>query len=297
MERLRFVEPQRVVLVCNPKGRVAPDRLETLVRAHMPAGSDLVMRYTRPDKPIHGLIEDDLNTATLAIASGGDGTISQVAAAILEARIPLGIVPAGSTNMIAKVSGIPSSPEKAIRLIFGYHRRECIDVGQSGERLLLHLGGSGIDARIFLGANSKLKKRLRWVAYVPPAVTGLLAAPSDYTITVDGAVTRARSSLVLVANSAQLLSSKIHLVSDVSRVDGFFDVLVYTATNPLDLALAGAFSLSGYLETSGQVIRLRGKHILIEADPPAPTELDGEVVGETPLEIQVLPSAIELICG
>lgn len=267
------------------------------MRAYMPAGSHVVLRHTKPDMPIHGLIEDELDRATVAIASGGDGTVSQVAAAILGSQIPLGIVPAGSTNMVAKVSGIPSNPEKAVQLIFGYHQREWIDVGRCGERLLLHLGGAGLDARIFTDADPKLKKRIRWAAYVPPAVCGAFAGQSDFTITVDGEVTRARSSLVLVANSAQLLSSKIHLVDDVSRVDGTFDVLIYTATNPLQLAWAGLISILGNLEKTGQAMRLRGKSIQIESDPPVPAELDGEVVGMTPLDIEVLPSAVELIRG
>ena len=263
----------------------------------MPAGSTLHVRHTRPDTPIHGIIDDLLEEATVAIACGGDGTVSQVAAAILDRRIPLGIVPSGSTNMVAKVSGIPAKPEKAVRLIFGWHRREWIDVGQSGERLLLHLGGSGIDARIFIGASPKLKRRLRWLAYVPAAVSGARARPSMFTVTVDGVETRVRSSLVLVANSAQLLHENIRIVDEVSRTDGVFDVLIYTASNPLSLATAGLTSLTGYLEASGQIIRLRGSSIRIDADPPTPTELDGEVVGMTPLEIDVLPRAIELIRG
>lgn len=295
--RMRLNGPQRIVVVANPRGRVAPDWLETVVRAHMPAGSTVVVRQTRPDTPIHGIIEADLEHATVAIASGGDGTVSQVAAAILGHSIPLGIIPAGSTNMVAKVSDIPSSPERAVRLIFGDHRREWIDVGKSGERVMLHLGGAGIDARIFTGANPTLKKYLRWGAYVPPAVSGAFAGQAAFTVTVDGAITRARSSLVLVANSAQLLHSKIHLVGSVSRSDGQFDVLIYTARNTLELAAAGLASLTGYLEESGQVIRLRGASITIEADPPVPTELDGEVVGVTPLRIEVLPRAIELIRG
>lgn len=256
-----------------------------------------MVRHTRPDMPIRGIIEDDLGDATIAIACGGDGTVSQVAAAIIERKIPLGIVPAGSTNMIAKVSNIPSNADRAVQLIFGSHRRELIDAGQSGERLLLHLGGAGIDARIFIGANPKLKRYFRWAAYVPPAVTGAFADQTEFTVTVDTQVIQIRSSLVLVANSAQLLHSKIHLVDSVSRDDGLFDVLIYTARNPFELAGAGVVSLVGLLETTGQVIRMRGKSIKIEAEPPVPTELDGEVVGETPLEIEVLPRAIELIRG
>jgi len=294
---VRLNGPQRIVVVANPRGRVAPDWLETVVRAYMPPGSTVVVRHTRPDTPIHGIIEAYLEHATVAIASGGDGTVSQVAAAILGRPIPLGIIPAGSTNMVAKVSDIPSNPERAVGLIFGQHRRELIDVGKSGERLMLHLGGAGIDARIFTGAKPVLKKYLRWGAYVPPAVTGAFAGQSDFTVTVDGVVTHARSSLVLVANSAQLLHSKIHLVGSVSRSDGQFDVLIYTARNPLELAGAGLASLTGYLEAAGQVIRLRGASITIDAEPPVPTELDGEVVGVTPLQIEVLPRSIELIRG
>lgn len=285
------------MVVANPKSRVNPDRLESMVRAYMPRDSYLTMRHTRPGVPIPQLIEDELDNATVAIACGGDGTVSQVARAILDANIPLGIVPAGSTNMVAKVSDIPGNAEKAVRLIFGYHRRERIDVGRSNGKLLLHLGGAGIDARIFLGADPKLKRHFRWLAYVPPALTGALDKPATFTVTCDDDVVRVRSSLVLVANSAQLLSSKIHLVDEVSRVDGKFDVLIYTADNPIQLAAAGLTSLTGHLETMGQVIRLQGSRIRIESDPPSPTELDGEVIGQTPLEIEVLPQAIELIRG
>lgn len=281
--------------MANPRGRFSPDRLETLIRAYMPEGSSLIMRHTRPDMPIQELLQSQLDDATVAIASGGDGTVSQVAAAILDEGIPLGIIPAGSTNMVAKVSRIPSDAEQAVRLIFGYHRREKIDVGRCGDRLLLHQGGSGIDARIFQGASSELKKRVRWFAYVPSAVRAAAESQSLYTVTVDGVVVEARSSLVLVANSAELLSSRIQLVGDVSRVDGEFDVLIYTATNPATLAVAGLLSLTGHLERGGQVLRLRGKQIRIEAYPPAPTEIDGEVIGETPLEIDVVPAALELI--
>lgn len=294
---MRLHGPQRIVVVANPKSRVSPDRLETLVRAYMPQGSHVILRHTKPDMPIRGIIEDELDKATVAIASGGDGTVSQVAAAIMDSNIPLGMVPAGSTNMVAKASKIPSNAEKAVQLIFGYHRREWIDVGVSGERLLLHLGGAGLDARIFIGASSKLKKRIRWGAYVPSAITGAMTGQTDFTVTVDGVVTQARSSLVLVANSAALLHSNIQIVRDVSRTDGAFEVLIYTARNPVELAWAGVVSMTGHVDKVGQAIRLRGKSITIESDPPAPTEIDGEVIGETPMHIDVLPRAIELICG
>ena len=65
----------------------------------------------------------------------------------------------------------------------------------------------------------------------------------------------------------------------------------------MQLAFAGLVSMTGHLEKSGQAIRLRGKSIRIEADPPVPTELDGEVIGTTPLDVEVVPSAIELIRG
>ena len=75
-DRVRLHGPQRIVVVANPKSRVSPDRLETLVRAYMPQGSHVILRHTKPDMPIRGIIEDELDKATVAIASGGDGTVS-----------------------------------------------------------------------------------------------------------------------------------------------------------------------------------------------------------------------------
>jgi diacylglycerol kinase (ATP) len=286
---------QHFLAVINPTSRLPVEHVQRLLNTLAPPGARITSYFTRPDHPIRGLIESDLATATTAIAVGGDGTVSQVAAAILDRKIPLGIVPGGSTNMIAKTSFIPSKPQRAIELIFGPHCFDVIDVGRSDGRLLVHMGGVGLDARIFEMARSALKRRLGWLAYAPPALGALARSGTRMTVTVDNQELSFCSRLVLVANSAQLVTPDFRIIHGVERHDGVFDVIAFTADNWSAIFRSVTGLLRGRLDQAGYAVVLRGKSIRIQSDPPVSSEIDGEIVGLTPIQFDVIPSALKLI--
>lgn len=290
-------ERRLAVAVINPTTRIGVARAQSLLRQRTPSHLELITIEVSPNCSIGELLGPFLDDAAVAIAIGGDGTVSAVGAALLGRDIPLGIVPGGSTNMIAKVSHIPRDPARAIQLVFGRHHRQRIDVGRCGDRVLLHLGGVGLDARLFARADPALKRKIGWLAYVPAGVQSIASPVSTVTIRVDGTSLTAQSKLVLVANSAELVSSRFPLVPGVARADGSFDVLIFTATSPVDLGRSALRFATRGLMRSPFVTRLHGREIRITADPPLPVEIDGELAGSTPLEIIVEHRALELITG
>ena len=179
---------ERVLVVINPLARIDPSTAIAALQHYAPPETQLVIQMLDAGRQASGSNMWAGNGFDLAIAVGGDGTVSTVAATALEDDIPLGIIPGGSTNMVAKVNGIPANPDQAAALIFGQHRIERIDVGRSADaRLLLHLGGAGLDADVFRHSRSDLKRFVGWMAYFPAALRSLPGSNGRFRIEVDDA--------------------------------------------------------------------------------------------------------------
>jgi diacylglycerol kinase family enzyme len=293
-----MVAAQRYVLFWNPHSRVSADAVVESIKARCASACEVVLYSLAERNDDRQLIEEAASAdATAIVAIGGDGTVSSVAAAMIGSPIPLGIVPGGTTNMVAKVNGVPGRPQDAVDLIVGEHAVERIDVGRCGNRVLLHMGGVGLDARLFSMSSSDLKRRLRWLAYAPPLARAAAYPSSRVSIDVDGTVVELDSRLVLIANAASLIHPRLQLMQNVSRFDGRFDVLVFTASSWSAMIQTGLQAALMWLDRGNQVVRLAGETIRIDATPVMPFELDGEVEGETPLQIIVEPRALTVICG
>ncbi len=285
-----------ILVVYNPTSHLPRDEIEQLFRSY--AGKDrFCLIETSPDKSVAELLRHHLDTASMVVAVGGDGTVSATAAGMLERAIPLGIVPAGSTNMLARVNRVPLQPEAAVRLILGQHELERIDAGVCGDRVLLHLGGAGLDARMFERSSTLLKRRLRWLGYGPAVLRSLNERASNVEVVVDGIALTVRSRLVLIANSGALINPRFTVLPTESRSDGLFEVGIFTADSVTEIAQSVAHLTVMRWREDPRVILLKGRKIRIDALPALPFEFDGDVIGETPFALEVRQRAISMICG
>ncbi len=293
----RIDQLDRVIVVRNPHSRYSSRQVESAFTRFAPSSTELIFRETDLRRPIAEIIADSLQRASFVVAAGGDGTVSAVATALLGSGIPVGIIPGGTTNMVAKVNRIPRNLDRAVALLFGDHRIEQVDVGRCNSKAILHIGGAGLDARIFSEAPQSLKRRVGWMAYGIPIFSNIRRPASRFTITVDGRSVTARSRLVLVANCSSMLHARLSLYPHVSRTDGEFDVIVFTADDAASILRSVGNLATLSLQRSPYVVHLKGREITIDADPPMPYELDGDVAGMTPMHVAVEPLAIGMICG
>src|SRR5215510_4208099 len=139
--------------------------------------------------------------ARLVMAWGGDGTINEVASTLAFGEVPLGIVPAGSGNGLARQLGISTTPADAIRRAISAEPR-AIDIGEAGDRMFVNLAGIGLDAYVASLFNEPGARR-GFRTYVKLSARALLSyVPESYTITPDGAgPTCVRAVMITVANS------------------------------------------------------------------------------------------------
>ncbi|MGH2559350.1 MAG: diacylglycerol/lipid kinase family protein [Thermomicrobiales bacterium] len=300
MSEQLVIEPRttvykNVMVVINPATRRHPDRIAEIVARAAPAGTDIVVRQTVAGVAVKDLLGTSARQMDAVIAAGGDGTVAAVATALGDSGVPLGIIPAGSTNVIAREQGIPLNSVHAARLVFGKHTYRQLDAGICGNHRFLHMAGAGIDSRLFLATDAAAKQKRGWIAYVGPALRSLRAAPSRFSIDAEGVSLDVVSPLVLVANGTSILKPYFLTSRTIRPDDGWLDILVFTAVQPLPIARAlGRFAMRS-LDRSAYVTRIPTRSVRLSADPPLPIELDGDVVTQTPAQFSIAPGALRLI--
>jgi YegS/Rv2252/BmrU family lipid kinase len=287
--------PRRIVVVVNPATRRGNRWLLAAIRDAAPPEVELDVCPTAAAGEAIALARARSVGAAAVVAVGGDGTVADVATGILGQDVPLGIIPAGSTNITARELGIPPDPRHAARLLFGPHRLVAIDVGRCDRRCFLHIGGAGLDSRVFAGTSPALKRRVGWLAYLPAAAAALRLPPARFAITTDHEHLEVVAPLVLVANGGSVIAPALRLHPDIRSDDGWLDVLVFTATTPPAIARTLAHFVTLGLENSPHLIRMRTRRVELRASPPLPVELDGDLIGDTPATFVVLPQAIRVI--
>ena len=237
----------------------------------------------------------------VVVAVGGDGVLLQVVTSIAGSKTALGVIPLGTGNLLAGNLGLPTKPSAAAKTILRRRRRR-IDVGRievdDSERCFTVACGIGYDAEV-MDATSRPQK-LRWgkLAYLANAIgqTDELYAVT-HAITIDGRRFEMEASQVFVANQGRMLPI-IAPRRKIKPDDGLLDVIVVRAAGTLPALLAGwdAMVQEDLGSTdSGRVFRTLAKTVAIETDPARLVEIDGSVVGKTPVTIHVEPRALHVL--
>ena len=137
---------------------------------------------------------------------GGDGTIAEAAAGLVGADVPLGIVPRGTGNQVARNLGIPLALAAAVDVVLGGHAR-AIDLGEADGRAFALMAGAGLDAAVMAAATRELKERWGYTAYVYAALMqALQASPVRFRVVADERELEVSAVSVMVANVGALFA-------------------------------------------------------------------------------------------
>lgn len=237
----------------------------------------------------------------LVVVVGGDGAIGQVATRLTGTGVPLGVVPTGTGNLFAGNLGIPSDRRDAIRTILEGNAKP-LDVGRvrvDGKRRAFTIAcGIGYDAKV-MDATPKPQK-LRWgqLAYLANAVRrarDLRNVP--HVLTIDGRRLEVNAAQVFIANLGRMLPM-VEPRPPVDPQDGLLDVIVVKASGPLRGLLAGWEAMRQEdlgLSDGGHVYRARARTIRVRTDTPRLVEIDGSIVGRTPVEASIVAGGLCVI--
>jgi YegS/Rv2252/BmrU family lipid kinase len=287
---------RRAAVIANPTKHDNVAKLRDAVRAAMSEhGWDEPLWYeTTADDPGTGQAAQAIREgAGLLLACGGDGTITACVEALSGTGIPLGILPLGTGNLLARNLGLPLDVDAAlVTALTGSDRR--LDAGSANGHTFVVMAGLGFDAKMLGDSSEPLKKRLGWLAYVLSALRHLRDRPVRVSLVADdGPPMRVRASAVIVGNVGWLQGG-IRLLPDAAPDDGTLDAVVLTARS-----WAGWIRLAARVllrrPADGQMTWMQFQRLTITADREQPWELDGEVMGGTRrLMITTLPGRLLL---
>jgi diacylglycerol kinase (ATP) len=236
--------------------------------------------------------------ADVVLACGGDGTVRAVAEGLAGTGVAMGLVPAGTGNLLARTIGTPDGVAAAARVALTGDDRK-IDVGRvrvdgaDEEHLFLVMAGTGFDAAIMQNTPEALKVRVGPLAYVISGLRAMRGRRTRVTLTLDdGPALRRRTRTVVVGNSGTLLGGLV-LMPRATIDDGVLDV-VSIAPNSVAGWVAVAWRVITRQRRGHQrVEHWQAKSIVIRTDVPQPSQLDGDPIGDAQeLHIQVDPAAL-----
>ncbi|MHB1131438.1 MAG: diacylglycerol/lipid kinase family protein [Chloroflexota bacterium] len=230
----------------------------------------------------------------VVVAAGGDGTVNEVLQGIAGSESALAVLPLGTGNVWAHEIGVPTDLAGAVQVLL-HGRLRRVDVGRAGERYFLLMAGVGFDAEVTRQTDKQTKRRFGRLAYLIAGVKVALGIVGHRVeINLDGVPRGARALMVVIGNSRNY-GGQVSLTSDARLDDGLLDVVVFKGTSVLHAAW---YALSVLLRRHRQdqgVEYYRAKRLVISSVTPLPVQVDGDVIGETPMSFQVRPLALKVV--
>lgn len=215
------------------------------------------------------------------VVSGGDGTLDEIVTGIMDSHsdIPIGYIPAGSTNDFARSLGLPKMMKKSAQIAVRGKDFLC-DIGQFNDRYFVYVAAFGLFTDVTYETDQNLKNRLGYAAYLAEAVKRLKSLESiPLRITYDDNVISDNFLVGMITNSDSVGGIKGITGPDVKLDDGLFEVLLVKSPGSLiDLNLIPPAILDRRIK-SDCVLSFKCEKIMVESDEPISWTLDGEFGG------------------
>ena len=284
-----------LTLLVNPSS-AGGRALKMLPRVeHALDASRAVFRVQRTRGLEHGveqaLLAVEANEVPVVLS--GDGLIGAVGGAMAGSETPLGIVPCGRGNDLARVLGVPEDPEGAVAVLLGGRSRR-IDVGEANGRRFLGIVSVGFDSEANKLANQTHFLRGNLVYAYAALRTLARWKPARFSIQVGERRARVSGYSVSVANSS-CFGGGMYIAPDAELDDGEFDVVTVGEVGKLRFVGNLPKVFKGTHVEEDEVSVFRARRLELDASRPFPVYADGEHLTELPVSLRVIPQALSVL--
>jgi YegS/Rv2252/BmrU family lipid kinase len=258
------------------------------------AGGVRVLEEKPPDvRELGAWILEHRSAADLVIIGGGDGTLNAAAEALVEAGLPLGILPLGTANDLARTLEIPTDPIEASKVVAAGQTLR-IDLGRVNGKHFFNVASMGLSVHVARQLGVDVKRRWGVLGY-PLTLWSALGRQRSFRaeIRCNGTRVRIRTMQVSVGNGRHY-GGGMTIAADAAIDDGLLDVVSLAPQGLLELILSLPALRWGQHERAAGVRHWRCRDIEISTVRSLPINTDGEVTTRTPAQIVVIPKALSV---
>ncbi len=282
-----YASARRLAVILNPVKVEDVGQFRSIVSAmaRESGWSEPTWQYTTIEDPGTGMAEQAaVSGADLVIVCGGDGTVREVCAELAGTGIPVGIIPAGTGNLLARNLGIPLYLRSAIDVALNGQDRaiDLVEVGGDGieDTHFMVMAGMGFDAAIMEGVNEDIKKRIGWIAYVVSGLKSLMFPAVKVEIQIDDGEPTVHRARTVVVGNVGFLQAGMPLLPDATIDDGILDVVIIHPRQFLSWITVAMRVLRKSPVVDETLDRRTGTRVRIRASADTPRQLDGDSIGE-----------------
>jgi diacylglycerol kinase (ATP) len=286
------------LLIWNPAsggGRRWGGRVGEIVTLLASVGFDVTVKPTTEPGHATALAADAcrLGGCEAVFGLGGDGTLREIAVALVGKEVPLAILPGGTTNVLALALGVPANPLRAASL---YHATETrsLDVGVAGGMPFLMMVSAGIDSEVLRRASQGSKKRFGRLAVAARALAALRTWDSPMRTLVAG--DRRIAGSFVVASNIRYYGGPFEITPAADPLDGELDFAVFSGKGRLAMLALALDVVTGTHLTRGDFSTWKGRAARIEGQGEAWVQIDGDPLRLTlPIELSLAPQRVRIL--
>ena len=227
------------------------------------------------------------------VAIGGDGTVNEIARALVHTPVALGVIPCGSGNGLARHLRIPMEPVGAIKVLNRFDV-ECLDYGKINDVPFFCTCGVGFDA--FVSYKFAHSEKRGMLTYVENALLeGLKYKPDTYEIEIEGETVKYKAFLIACANASQY-GNNAYIAPRASMSDGLMDVTIMEPFTVLEAPQIAIQLFNRTLSQNDKIKTFRCKNIHIHRNHPGVVHFDGDpMTAGTDIHVQLIQKGLNML--
>jgi diacylglycerol kinase (ATP) len=281
------MNPKRALFIVNALARKGLTDLEGAREILREGGIDSQLFIFDHVRQIRGAIHRHRHKADIIIVGGGDGTLNAAAEPILAAGLPLGILPLGTANDLARTLQIPADPERAVKVITA-GRTKNIDVGWVNHKYFFNVASIGMAVKVSHELTAAQKRRWGVLAYVMGAWKAYQSTrPFGAVIICDGRSQRLKSIQIAIGNGRHY-GGGMSIRHDAAIDDHTLNLYSLEPQPKWRLIQSAPAIIRGIMAQNDFIHSMDGQEIKVITRKPMPIDTDGEITAYTPGLFRVL---------
>lgn len=288
----------KILFLINPRsGTAKTDHvLEAIDEVFGETNHEYEVVFTRKKTKIEDLVAKELKEGfDTVVGVGGDGTISAIAHPLTNTSIKLGIIPAGTANIIARDLGIPTELQAALKLIRDSEKIRELDAIEVNSNYYYLRVSVGISSLTIKNITRRTKRLLGSFSYLWSGIFNYFTFNHQkFRLIIDGNTHKVKASDIVITNFGRIFFPGMNMDPNITPDDGLLDVFVFAP-----LKVKAIFKLFFGLVLKRKVKELRqfseARKITIFTKKQMPVQADGDIIGYTPVQVKIVPRALKVI--